>query len=241
LLAPDPYDKTETPSGSELQDMAIPKTIYQTYKSAQLPLLTRWHIGRMRRRNPEYDYQFYDDARIESFIEEHYDADTLSLYKRINIGAAKADFFRYAVLYKKGGVYLDIDSVAVAKLDSFIAPSDRAIISTETDLMHRVQWALIYEPGHVFLRRTLEKVADNLKNNRYPHNVHRMTGPGAYTEAIKECLRDEPNAAYRDMGIDYENALKFTYPMAKFFLYGFGRKNHWQKESRSKPVITSRE
>src|SRR6478736_2789667 len=75
LLAPDPYDKTETPPGSELQIMAIPKTIYQTYKSAQLPLLTRWHISRMRRRNPEYDYQFYDDARIEYFIKEHYDAD----------------------------------------------------------------------------------------------------------------------------------------------------------------------
>ena len=81
--------------------MAIPKTIYQTYKSASLPWVTSWHINRMRRRNPEYDYQFYDDRRIDSFIEEHFDAEILDLYKRINIGAAKADFFRYAVLYKK--------------------------------------------------------------------------------------------------------------------------------------------
>ena len=67
--------------------MAIPKTIYQTFKTGQLPLLTNWHISRMRRRNPEYDYQFYDDKRIESFVEEKYGADTLGLYKRINIGA----------------------------------------------------------------------------------------------------------------------------------------------------------
>ncbi|HTF82401.1 MAG TPA: glycosyltransferase, partial [Cytophagales bacterium] len=102
--------------------MAIPKIIYQTYKSSKLPVLTRWHIHRMKKKNPEYRYEFYDDLRIDAFISEAYGKEVFDLYKRINIGAAKADFFRYAILYKHGGVYVDIDSLIKKKLDDFILP-----------------------------------------------------------------------------------------------------------------------
>ncbi|MFN6226629.1 MAG: glycosyltransferase family 32 protein, partial [Bacteroidota bacterium] len=112
--------------------MAIPKTIYQTYKTDRLPFLTRWHIHKFQKRNPEYDYQFYNDERITEFIRAEFGTETLNLYSRINIGAAKADFFRYAILFKKGGVYLDIDSLNITKLDEFILPSDSALISLET-------------------------------------------------------------------------------------------------------------
>jgi mannosyltransferase OCH1-like enzyme len=218
--------------------MAIPKTIYQTYRSSRLPLLTQWHVRNMRRTNPEYDYQFYDDDRVDEFIRNEYGGDILALYRRINIGAAKADLFRYAVLFKRGGIYLDIDSLLVDRLDSFLAPDDRAVISLESNREHYAQWALIYEPAHPFLGRTLEKVLGNLRVNRFPYNVHGMTGPGAYTLAIKECLSEVPVVAHRELGVDYRQHLKFTYPMSKFFLYGFSQKNHWQKQGRSIPVIT---
>ena len=217
--------------------MAIPKTIYQTYRSARLPIVTQWHIRKMRQRNPEYDYQFYDDARIDRFIGEEYGSDILKLCRRINIGAARADFFRYAMLYKRGGVYLDIDSLLVDRLSSFVTASDQAVISLESNLTHYVQWALVYEAGHPFLGKTLEKVIDNLSANRFPHNVHRMTGPGAYTLAIKESLAERPCLSYREIGVDYDNSFRFSYPMSKLFLYGFGKKDHWRKAEQTKPVI----
>ena len=94
--------------------MSIPKIIYQTFRTAELPLVTQWHISRLKKKNPEYQYEFYDDERIEHFIATAYNHEVLSLYQKIDIGAAKADFFRYAILYKRGGIYLDIDSLAVA-------------------------------------------------------------------------------------------------------------------------------
>ena len=97
--------------------MAIPKTIYQTYKTTKLPILFRWHIRRLRKNNPSYTYEFYDDKRASDFILEAYGNEISALFNRINIGAAKADFFRYAILYKKGGVYLDIDSLITSKID----------------------------------------------------------------------------------------------------------------------------
>lgn len=45
--------------------MAIPKQIFQTFKTKKLPLITRFHIWNIKRRNPEYRYFFYDDHDIE--------------------------------------------------------------------------------------------------------------------------------------------------------------------------------
>lgn len=214
--------------------MAIPKVIYQTFKTPELPFVTRWHIKRMKKLNPGYSYEFYDDERVENFIRQEFDEEVYKLYQRINIGAAKADFFRYAILYKKGGIYLDIDSLIVKNLDGLIRPDDHAIITKERNPFY-VQWGLIYEAGHPFLQRTIEKVSDNLRCNRFPYDVHKMTGPAVYTQAIDECLSEDKNIPYRLFGVDYNGYLKFKYRFSKL-LYKKGE--HWKEEKRSvlKPV-----
>lgn len=215
--------------------MAIPKIIYQTFKSLQLPWLTRWHISRFRARNPSYTYEFYDDQRVDEFISTEYGREVFNLYKQINIGAAKADFFRYAILYKKGGVYLDIDSTIKKKLDDFILPTDEAIVSEESHPGVYVQWPLIYSAGHPFLERTIEIVLDNIRNNRFPNSVHQMTGPTAYTKAIKECLTNNPNIPHRFSGIDYDGIFNFSYRGSKLFLYRGNE--HWKKQEHIIPVL----
>lgn len=214
--------------------MSIPKVIYQTFKSDDLPLITRWHIKRFRENNKDYQYEFYDDHRIESFFLEEFGQDILSLYKRLNIGAAKADMFRYAILLKRGGIYLDIDSNIKGSLNNIIQEDDQAIISLEKNPNLFVQWALIYAPNHPFLKRTLDKVIDNIKNNSYPNDVHKMTGPSVYTEAINECLAESSDISYRVMGTDYNGRLKFKYRFSKFL---YNRGEHWKKKQLSTPVL----
>ena len=215
--------------------MSIPKIIYQTFYKKELPFITNWHINKLRKRNPEYDYQFYDDDRIDSFIRAEYGEEIFNLYRKINIGAAKADFFRYAILYKHGGVYLDIDSLCLTKLDDFILPNDSAIISLESNLNYYVQWAMIFEAGHPFLKRTLDMVVENIKENKYPNDVHQMTGPSAYSMSIAACLKDDKKINYRQVGVDYDGNFKFHYRFSKLFLYGIFRRNHWVKQETKIP------
>lgn len=215
--------------------MAIPKIIYQTFKMKKLPFITRWHISNFRKKNPEYQYEFYDDERIESFFETEFDDNVLQAYRRLNIGAAKADMFRYAILLKKGGVYLDIDSGIKGRLSDFILPEDKAVITKERNPDLYVQWALIYEPGHPFLKRTLDLVLENISLNRFPNDVHATTGPAVYTKAINECLKEDSSIPHRLVGVDYEGHLVFKYRFGKFFLYG--KEGHWKKEQLSTPVL----
>jgi len=216
--------------------MAIPKIIHQTFKSSKLPFITRWHISQFRRKNPDYAYEFYDDDRIDDFLRKEFEPDVFLQYKRLNIGAAKADFFRYAVLFKRGGVYLDIDSGINTSLNKFIQAEDSAIITKEGDPALFAQWALIYSPGHPFLKKTLEILLDNIQHNRYPHDVHQMTGPTAYTKAIKAALTEDPNIPYRILGTDYDGYLKVKYKFGKFFLYK-KKAEHWKKKQLTTPVL----
>ena len=216
--------------------MSIPKNIFQTFKSNKLPWLTRMHIKRMLRRNPDYAYHFYDDEKIEEFFKKEYPFEYYKAYKSLTIGAAKADFFRYAVLYKKGGVYLDIDSKLVSKFKDFIKQDDEAIISIERSGDYYVQWALIFNAGHPFLKRTLEICLDNIFEHKFPHDVHKTTGPPVLSQAIKEVLAENPNVSYREMGVEYNGKIEDKYKLAKFFLYA-DRKEHWNQKQQAQDII----
>ena len=81
--------------------MSIPKVIYQTYATNNLPLTARAFILWMKFINPSYKYEFYDDARIEKFLKAEFDEDVFKAYKRIDIGAAKGDFFQVRYVVQK--------------------------------------------------------------------------------------------------------------------------------------------
>ncbi len=214
--------------------MSIEKNIFQTYKSNRLPWVSRWHISQLKKRNPEYEYKFFDDEQIKSFIHDEYGLDILNKYLRINIGAAKADFFRYAALYKKGGVYLDIDSLILEKIDVLLHPDDKAVIALEGNEQCYVQYALFYESNHPFLERTIELILKNIDEGLNLNDVHCFSGPTIYSQAVNE-LKD--NSEFREMGIDYDNKVMFSYPMSKTFLYGLSRKNHWKEQLKIKPIL----
>jgi len=186
--------------------------------------------------NPGYDYRFFDDNDIAMFIKKEFDENTFRQYTKLNIGAAKADFFRYAILLKKGGVYVDLDSRIVGNLDEWILPDDTGIITAERHPGMYVQWALVYDAGHPFMQKTLANVLDNIKNNRYPHDIHKMTGPTVYSDSIRSCLSEDPSIRYREYGVDYEGNIKFKYWLSKLSYF---RKEHWRKTQKRRPILTS--
>ncbi|WP_412850259.1 glycosyltransferase family 32 protein [Chryseobacterium sp. PMSZPI] len=220
--------------------MAIPKQIFQTFKTKKLPWITRWHIWNMKRKNPEYHYYFYDDNDIQKFITEEFSPEYIELYNRLTIGAAKADFFRYAILYKRGGIYLDIDSTVTQPLRHLIKDEDQAVISMERHVDLYLQWALIFDKNHPFLKKTLELMLDNIETHRYPNDIHSTTGPRVFTNAIHQSLEENPNISYRLFdGIEFRGYLKFKYKLGKFFLYE-KKSEHWKKKQMSQDIIKSK-
>lgn len=220
--------------------MAIPKVIYQTYKTKNIPWYARFYIWRFRRNNRDFQYEFYDDERIDAFIKDNFSANTYKAFSRLQIGAAKADFFRYAILYKKGGIYLDIDSDILVDLNTFIRPDDEAIIAKEkTNKTLYAQWALFYTKEHPFLKTALHIMIHNIQHNKHPYNVHLTTGPGIYSEAVFRCLKNK-DIRFRMVEDNYKGILKFKYLPARIFMSDLNP-NHWRKEQQKMPVFVPEE
>lgn len=66
---------------------------------------------------------------MDRFVNTHFTGIIADSYNRLNIIVAKVDFWRYLVLYKYGGVYLDMDSSIDVPLDTLINEEDEAIIT----------------------------------------------------------------------------------------------------------------
>lgn len=89
-------------------------------------------IINFRRMNPLYKYYLYDDKEIDEFVNKYYEGEIADCYNKLNIIVAKVDFWRYLILYKYGGIYVDMDSSINKNLDKLIKENDQAIISVES-------------------------------------------------------------------------------------------------------------
>lgn len=208
--------------------MSIPKVIYQTFKTKNIPWLTRFYIYRFMKKNPGYKYEFYDDNRIDDFFKDSFNTRIYRAYRKLQIGAAKADFFRYAVLYKTGGVYLDLDSDLLVSLDEYLKEDDTAFIAREGPHPFFTQWALVFDKNHPFLERVIEYIVENIEQNKFPHDVHSLTGPAVYTRAINDVITENPDVTYRMAPDDYRGLMQFKYKLCKFLIYK-NKSKHWKK------------
>jgi mannosyltransferase OCH1-like enzyme len=119
---------------------------------------------------------------MDNFVNEHFKAEISECYNKLNIIVSKVDFWRYLVLCKYGGVYLDMDWSIDKPLKFLIKDNDEAIITAKGNPNLYVQWALIFSKNHTILQKTIEL---NI-NNIYPNNIHKMTGSLVYSRAINQ-------------------------------------------------------
>lgn len=160
------------------KNLLIPRIIHQTsgFKKGELPKEIVDNINRLKEMNPTFEYRYYDNDDCIKFIKSNYDKKTLKLYLSINpkFGPARADLFRYLLMYKVGGVYLDIKSYTIRPLDEILLPSDEYLLShwigkdwdslLEYEHGEFQNWHIICVPNHPFLKKTIENVMYNISN-----------------------------------------------------------------------------
>jgi len=207
--------------------------------------------------NPEYTYRLYTDEDMDTFVNETYPGPIAESYNRLNIVVARVDFWRYLVLYEYGGVYVDMDMAADTAdypLRDLIRDEDDAIVTAEGNAGLYVQLALIFRKKHPILQKTIELIVDNIRENRFPNNIHAMTGPTVYSWAINhihflnygtgidhstitadtDVTYIAPDGfTYRLDGIDYKNKwIRYSSTEIKSLMYT--NKKHWRQEEEEK-------
>lgn len=208
---------------------AIPRILHQIYIGRDLPPVLAENVRRIRELNPAWHHQLFADVDIVRFIERHYGRRTLQYYERIDAkyGAARADLFRYLLIYKLGGIYLDIKSAFTRPLDAVLNDDDKFVLSQWSDrypgsgrhstLAHIPggefqQWHIISVAGHPYLKAVIENVLRNIDcynpcwHGAGKWGVINLTGPIAYTLSIYPILQYWPHRV-----VDFERDLGFVY------------------------------
>ncbi len=86
----------------------IPLNIFQTWHTKELPPRMKKNIEKLKKTNPSFTHYLYDIEESRNFIKDNFDASVLAAYDKIVPPAYKSDLWRLCILYKKGGIYLDV-------------------------------------------------------------------------------------------------------------------------------------
>ena len=168
--------------------MPIPKIIYQTWKTTELHPNCIIIRDRIQQLNPNYKMVLYNDSDMDVFIRSNFNTMIYNCYLQLKVGATKADFWRYCILYLIGGVYLDIDSEITQSLDNLIYDDDSCIITREGNPGIFNNWMMIAEKGHPIFKNAIINCCRNILN-KIPDVLY-LTGPaGPFTEAIHQVMR----------------------------------------------------
>jgi mannosyltransferase OCH1-like enzyme len=209
--------------------MKIPKIIYQTHFdlfSDLKPLTRSW-----KQYHPDYEYHFYNDQMCDEFIKNFSDR-VYQAYKTINIGAVKSDLWRYCVLYRTGGVYIDSDTLCRQNITNMLANYEFvSAIDSWFFSKNIFQGFLASVPGHPLLRKVIDQVVYHIENIMFErtttenHNVIALSGPECFGRVLNRHL-ERPDKTLFYPGVVKNMLLIQHRPWVKIHCYTMKRKSH---------------
>lgn len=164
----------------------IPKTIWQTWKSHNLPAEAAGCMASWKQANPGYQHVLMDDEECRESVRSLGDSELLEIYDRLPIPVMKADLWRYAIIYDKGGVYSDIDTTCRAPLDSWL-PGDINFAVMNEGGEQFCQWTFAATARHPAMERVVRLLVERCRGpiTMHEHAIHHYTGPSMFTTAMR--------------------------------------------------------
>ena len=181
----------------------VPLVIYQSWKSHEVPKGMRDNILRLLETNPEFDYYLYSDEECAAFIADNFDQDVLAAFHTLKPGAYKSDLWRYCILYKLGGVYLDIKyystvplikiiddnaTVYVRDADSYSVQIPAGDFSFQTCLYNGF---MVSPPKNEIFKLCIDEIVISCKRRLYRRNNVDVTGPCLLGRTVQQVYTSE--------------------------------------------------
>lgn len=147
----------------------IPCNVYQTWKESRLPFLHAWSVRRFRTLNSDHSFFFFDDIQMNEYMNVHYAGHPiLKIFQDVRIPAARADIWRYCILFQQGGIYCDIDKALVVPINQILESDSTELVSFERNKWKDQLELQNYSDPAVFLSNPPEYVRANLD---FPDNT----------------------------------------------------------------------
>jgi mannosyltransferase OCH1-like enzyme len=164
-------------------DNSIPKFIFQTWYTLDLPPKMRENVELLKQQNPEFEHYLFNDEECIQFIKDNFDQNVVDAYNSLVPGAYKADLWRYCILYIYGGIYLDIKYNCINNFKLINLTNKENFVRDAEDIYMNMHNTNIYNallitlPNNEILLKCINQIVKNVKNNYYGYNCLYPTGP----------------------------------------------------------------
>lgn len=115
----------------------IPKNIYQVWLQGNISPHIKNNLVSM---NPNYTYHFFNYEQCIHFLEKNTNSKIVDCFRDIKCLAHKCDLFRYCLLKKYGGVYIDVDLQINIPLDKIIELANTSNFITSVGAHSNIQF-----------------------------------------------------------------------------------------------------
>jgi len=189
----------------------MPKHIWQTYKhgleSPEFPKHERKRVDSWVKNNPEYKHSLLSDEEMHRFVETEFATIPLVVeaFKVLPKPVLQADFFRYLVVFARGGIYTDVDTVNLKPIGTWISSQPLVygennnpglVVGVEssiekrtwrknfTRLLQLAQWTLQGKPGHPALLDLISHITEHTIMRYRNNELHRIFGRTATEDVM---------------------------------------------------------
>jgi mannosyltransferase OCH1-like enzyme len=160
----------------------VPLIIYQSWHSNDVPTKMKETIYKLLDMNPEFEYYLYSDEKSREFIEKNYSEDVLFAFNALKPGAYKSDLWRYCILYKTGGMYLDIKYVSTVPILNIIKENP-VIYVKDLPFACGGKYTGLYNafmvspPNNIIFKHCIDDIINSCKFKLYKSGSLHITGP----------------------------------------------------------------
>jgi mannosyltransferase OCH1-like enzyme len=164
-------------------EQKIPKNLHQIWLGSDLPKHYKPLIKKLKKLHPDWEYKLWTEDNID------FELLNPDLFRRAKNMGQKSDILRYEILNKHGGVYLDLDHLAVRSFNSLIHLDSFAGLVYYSS--PQITNGVIGSIANSRLTKTLCKFEAGFIDNPNIQEVFNTTGPQYFTQIIQSLLSEE--------------------------------------------------
>ncbi len=165
----------------------IPNHMYLMWHTSELPYYMNQNYQTLQKKNPDIHFHLYNIDQCREFIEKNFSKETLYAFDKLKPYAYKSDLWRYCILYKNGGIYMDIKFTPIDENFKFSSLLDKEYFcidwsdKTKGDKIDYSEGItngfIVSKPNNPIFKKCIDQIIDNVKYNYYGLNSLYPTGP----------------------------------------------------------------
>ena len=199
---------------------------------------------------------------MDAYVQDRFDVPISAIFTNLTDPILRADFLRYLILFREGGLWVDIDVYPHQPISNWIPEQYQGaanlIVGIENDhhkdsiwpgspySVQLCQYNILAKPGHPAIELLIEQVSGSLKHlmtTRGPQSVITFeevmstTGPFIFTKVLMDYFQEKTGARHTGDELDNLEAPRLIGDVLVLPKDSFGWLPHEHTHEEGDPVI----